>query len=62
MGEAHTHCPVPLKAIICGELSVLSVMVTAAFIAPTAVGAKCPWIVQFAPTARLVPQPLANAN
>jgi hypothetical protein len=40
----------------------LSVMVTAAANAPPAVGAKWPWMVQFAPAARLVPQLLANTN
>jgi len=54
--------PVPLKAIICGEFVALSVIVTAAAIAPVPVGAKCPWIRQFAPTARLAPQVLPNAN
>ena len=35
---------------------------TAAFIGPVAVGAKCPWIVQLAPAARLAPQLLAKTN
>jgi len=34
--------PVPLKAIDCGELGALSVMVTAAVIAPAVAGAKWP--------------------
>ena len=34
--------PVPLKAIVCGELPALSVIVTAAVNAPPVVGAKCP--------------------
>ena len=54
--------PVPLNEMVCGEPAALSVMVTAAVIAPPAVGSKCPWIVQFAPTARLVPQLFANTN
>ena len=40
----------------------LSVSVTAAVRAPAAAGAKCPWIEQFAPAARLVPQLFANTN
>jgi hypothetical protein len=54
--------PVPVSAIDCGELVVVSLMVIAAVIAPAVVGAKCPWMVQFAPAARLVPQLLENAN
>jgi len=54
--------PVPLNAMDCGELVALSVMVMAAVKAPVAVGAKCPWIVQLAPTATLVPQLLAKTN
>ena len=54
--------PVPLKAMVCGDPVALSVIVTAAVIAPAAVGWKCPWMVQFAPTARLVPQVLAKTN
>ena len=34
----------------------------AAVIAPAAVGAKWPWMAQFAPAAKLVPQPFANTN
>jgi len=40
----------------------LSVMVIAAVIAPAFVGAKWPWKVQFAPTARLVPQLFAKTK
>jgi hypothetical protein len=54
--------PVPVSAIDCGELVVVSLMVIAAVIAPAAVGAKCPWMVQLAPAARLVPQLFPNAN
>jgi len=54
--------PVPVSAIDCGEPVALSVIVTAAVTAPAAVGAKCPWMVQFAPTAMIDPQLLANTN
>ena len=54
--------PVPLSAMLCGEFDALSVMVTAAVRAPAAVGWKYPWMVQFAPTARLVPQLFAKTN
>ena len=37
-------------------------MVMAAVAAPAVVGAKWPWMVQLAPTARLVPQELAKTN
>jgi len=54
--------PVPLREIDCGELDVLSVMVTAAVREPVAAGVKWPWMVQFAPAATLVPQLFANPN
>ena len=54
--------PVPVSEIDCGELLALSVMVIAAVFAPAAVGAKCPCMVQLAPTARVVPQLLAKTN
>ena len=54
--------PVPVRAMDCGEPVAVSVMVMAAAIAPFAVGAKCPWMLQLAPAARLVPQVLANTN
>jgi hypothetical protein len=54
--------PVPLNAIDCGDVPALSVMVMAAFHAPAVVGAKCPWMLQLAPTVRLVPQVLAKMN
>jgi hypothetical protein len=54
--------PVPLRDIDCGELAALSVMVMAAVSAPVFVGAKWPWMAQFAPAATLVPQPFANTN
>src|ERR1035438_6254468 len=37
-------------------------MVMAAVNAPNTVGAKCPWIAQVAPPARLDPQVFANTN
>jgi len=54
--------PVPLREIVCGDPVALSVMVTAAVIAPVDVGAKCPWMEQLAPAAMAVPQLLANPN
>ena len=48
--------------MFCGDPLALSVIVTAAVNVPVAVGAKCPWIEQLAPTARLVPQLFANTN
>ena len=54
--------PVPLSAMVCGDPLAVSEMVTVAVAAPVAVGAKCPWIKQFAPAARVVPQLLANTN
>jgi len=54
--------PVPLSETICGEPMALSVMVIAAVRAPVVVGPKCPWMVQFAPAARLDPQEFANTN
>jgi hypothetical protein len=54
--------PVPLKAMVCGELMASSVMVMAAVSAPVVVGAKCPWMVQFAPPAKLVPQLFPKTN
>ena len=53
--------PVPLSAIDCGEPLALSVMVMAAGREPVAMGLKCPWMLQFAPAARLVPQLFENA-
>lgn len=54
--------PVPLSAILWGELTALSAIVMAAVSAPSAAGAKCPWMVQLAPAATLVPQLFENAN
>jgi hypothetical protein len=54
--------PVPPSEMLCGEPVALSVMVMAAVNGPTAAGVKCPWIEQFAPAARLVPQLLENTN
>jgi len=54
--------PVPLSAMVCGDVAASSVIVTDAVSAPSVVGAKCPWMVQLAPTARLVPQVFAKTN
>jgi hypothetical protein len=54
--------PVPLSAIDCGESVALSMIVIAAVRAPVVVGPKCPWMVQLAPAARLVPQLLPKEN
>src|ERR1035438_660897 len=48
--------------MLCGEALALSAMITAAVSAPVTVGVKCPWMVQFAPAARLDPQVFANTN
>ena len=48
--------------MLCGDPPPLSVMVIAAVSGPFAVGWKCPWMVQFAPAARLLPQLFANTN
>ena len=48
--------PVPESATVCGLPAALSVIVTIADRAPTAVGVKVIMIVQFAPAATLVPQ------
>jgi len=53
---------VPLSANFCGEPAALSLIVIAAVNTPITVGAKCPWMVQLAPSARLVPQLLAKIN
>ena len=54
--------PVPVSATFWGEPPALSVMMMAAVNAPVAAGSKCPWMLQFAPAAKLVPQLLANTN
>jgi hypothetical protein len=48
--------------MLCGEPVALSTTVTSGVSAPSAPGGKCPWIVQLAPAARLVPQLFANKN
>jgi hypothetical protein len=48
--------PVPLSAMVWGELLASSTMVTVAARAPTTVGVKTPLIVQLPPTATLDPQ------
>ena len=54
--------PVPLSAIVCGEPLTLPVIVIVAVNAPAVFGAKCPWMVQLALTAKLAPQLFAKAN
>jgi len=54
--------PVPVNAILCGDPPALSVIETAAASAPPVVGSKSPVMVHCAPTARLLPQVLVNAN
>lgn len=54
--------PVPVSAMLCGELTALSVIVTEAVSAPSAAGVKWPWMVQLPPAATLVPQVLAITN
>ena len=53
--------PVPLTEMVCGEGLALSVIVMVAVSGPSTVGAKCPWIEQFAPTAREDPQLFAKS-
>jgi hypothetical protein len=48
--------------MLCGDPLALSVIVIAAVSAPVVAGVKWPWIVQFAPAARLDPQLFANMN
>jgi len=54
--------PVPLSAMLWGDPVASSVIVTVAVSMPASVGAKCPWIVQLPPAARLAPQLFANTN
>ena len=54
--------PVPLSAMVCGELLASSTMVTVAANAPVDTGVKIPLIVQFPPTATLEPQVLVTAK
>ena len=54
--------PVPLSAIACGEPPALSTIVMAAVRAPPVSGLKWPWMLQFAPAAKLVPQEFANVK
>jgi hypothetical protein len=54
--------PAPESATVCDPPATLSVIVMAAVIVPVVVGAKWPWIVQFAPADTLVPQLFENAN
>jgi len=54
--------PVPVSAMDWGEPVAVSMMVMFALNAPTAVGSKCPWMVQLAAGARLTPHVFPNAN
>ena len=54
--------PVPLSAIVCGELLASSTMVTVAANAPVDAGVNIPLIEQFAPTARLEPHVFVTAK
>jgi hypothetical protein len=54
--------PVPVNATVWGDPGALSVMTMAAVSEPVTPGAKCPWIVQLDPTARLEPQVFPNTN
>lgn len=57
-----SHTPVPLNSMLSGVVLVLSVIVMAAVNTPPVVGPKCPWMLQLAPAARLVPQVFANTK
>ena len=48
--------PVPVSVTVCGLVDALSVMVTAPFRVPVAVGVKVTEMVQVAPAASEVPQ------
>ena len=52
------EAPVPLSAIVCGEVASESMIVTDPDRAPAAVGEKMTLIVQLAPAARPLPQVL----
>jgi len=54
--------PVPVRAMVWGELAALSVRVMDAVSAPPVAGAKWPWMEQLAPGARVVPQVLAKTK
>jgi len=54
--------PSPVSAIVCGEPPALSLIVMAASSGPATIGVKCPWMVQLAPAARLIPQSFAKTN
>ena len=56
------YCPVPDSEIFCGLPPPLSVIETAAVLAPVAVGVKVTLMVQLAPAATLVPQVLVWAK
>ena len=54
--------PVPLRAMVCEPLDVLSVMVTVADLAPLVVGVKVRLMLQVAPPATVEPQVLVWLN
>ncbi len=58
IGESFAVVPVPLRATFCGLPAALSVIRSAAVRVPGAVGLNRTLILQLAPTAREVPQPV----
>jgi hypothetical protein len=48
--------------MVWGDVVALSLILMVAVSAPVDAGPKWPWILQFAPTARLAPQVLAKTN
>ena len=52
----------PVRVTICGDPPALSVMAITAVSAAADAGVKCPWMMQFAPIARLDPQGFGNTN
>jgi len=54
--------PIPLSMMLCGELSALSVSVTADASVPAAVGANARVMVHVPPAATLVPQVFEDTN
>ena len=59
--DAPGTAPVPVRAIV-WEPPALSVMTMDAVWGPAVVGAKCPWMLQLAPAARLDPQLFEKTN
>ena len=54
--------PVPLRAIVCGEVEALSVTVMDAESGPDVVGSKLAEMVQLVPTVRVAPQVVVSAK